>query len=593
MRGFLEWFKPKSKMKRWMLLILIGIFLVSYGIAQILIMKELSLEDIIKTVVSFVVGFVCIILSIIGSNKRMLELIVESSDSRINDDNKNVNVKSLIFNKTIYEKGPKIVVIGGGSGLNAVLKGIKKYTNNVTGIIAVSDYGEMPSISRMELNAKPLDDIEDGIVALAKNEESMKKLIKHNFYNRRLNNLSFGNIYLSAMQELYKDTQEAVLKTNEVLDIVGKILPVTLDEIKICAELRNGIIVEEKSKIPEVVYEKITKINRVYISPSNARVAPGVLEAIQEADCIIIGPGSLYTNVIPSLLVNGVSKTIKESKALKLYISNIMTEPGQTDNYSLSEHIDTIIAHAGREIMDYCICDTGEVVPEYVKKYNKEGSELVEYDKEKVKKTGIKLIARDLSCIEDEKIRHDSDKIARTIIEIVCDDLKYKDRKNDPEYLMISNKLKTEKKYKKRKPKKNKEKNIKNKEGKRNSKFNAKYKDRIDSIKTSDKKTIENRRKANQGKVQEDNYYVEKMREKVNKQKNESQVQKLKKIKEQNNIIEQNTNLEAEKSAETINRKKEMANRSTNMRKERDTKKKEDMFKQQQELIDIVNKLRR
>lgn len=593
MRGFLEWFKPKSKMKRWMLLILIGIFLVSYGIAQILIMKELSLEDIIKTVVSFVVGFVCIILSIIGSNKRMLELIVESSDSRINDDNKNVNVKSLIFNKTIYEKGPKIVVIGGGSGLNAVLKGIKKYTNNVTGIIAVSDYGEMPSISRMELNAKPLDDIEDGIVALAKNEESMKKLIKHNFYNRRLNNLSFGDIYLSAMQELYKDTQEAVLKTNEVLDIVGKILPVTLDEIKICAELRNGIIVEEKSKIPEVVYEKITKINRVYISPSNARVAPGVLEAIQEADCIIIGPGSLYTNVIPSLLVNGVSKTIKESKALKLYISNIMTQPGQTDNYSLSEHIDTIIAHAGREIMDYCICDTGEVVPEYVKKYNKEGSELVEYDKEKVKKTGIKLIARDLSCIEDEKIRHDSDKIARTIIEIVCDDLKYKDRKNDPEYLMISNKLKTEKKYKKRKPKKNKEKNIKNKEGKRNSKFNAKYKDRIDSIKTSDKKTIENRRKANQGKAQEDNYYVEKMREKVNKQKNESQVQKLKKIKEQNNIIEQNTNLEAEKSAETINRKKEMANRRANMQKERDTKKKEDMFKQQQELIDIVNKLRR
>lgn len=593
MRGFLEWFKPKSKMKRWMLLILIGIFLVSYGIAQILIMKELSLEDIIKTVVSFVVGFVCIILSIIGSNKRMLELIVESSDSRINDDNKNVNVKSLIFNKTIYEKGPKIVVIGGGSGLNAVLKGIKKYTNNVTGIIAVSDYGEMPSISRMELNAKPLDDIEDGIVALAKNEESMKKLIKHNFYNRRLNNLSFGDIYLSAMQELYKDTQEAVLKTNEVLDIVGKILPVTLDEIKICAELRNGIIVEEKSKIPEVVYEKITKINRVYISPSNARVAPGVLEAIQEADCIIIGPGSLYTNVIPSLLVNGVSKTIKESKALKLYISNIMTQPGQTDNYSLSEHIDTIIAHAGREIIDYCICDTGEVVPEYVKKYNKEGSELVEYDKEKVKKTGIKLIARDLSCIDDEKIRHDSDKIARTIIEIVCDDLKYKDRKNDPEYLMISNKLKTEKKYKKRKPKKNKEKNIKNKEGKRNSKFNAKYKDRIDSIKTSDKKTIENRRKANQGKAQEDNYYVEKMREKVNKQKNESQVQKSKKIKEQNNIIEQNTNLEAEKSAETINRKKEMANRSANMRKERDTKKKEDMFKQQQELIDIVNKLRR
>ena len=590
MIGFLEWFKSKSKMKRWMLLILIGIFLVSYGIAQILIMKELSLEDIIKTVVSFVVGFVCIVLSIIGSNKRMLELLVESSDSRINGGNKNVNVKSLIFNKTVYEKGPKIVVIGGGSGLNAMLRGIKKYTNNVTGIIAVSDYGEMPSISRMELNAKPLDDIEDGIVALAKNEESMEKLIKHKFNNRRLNNLTFGDIYLSAMQELYKDTQEAVLKTNEVLDIVGKVLPVTLDEIKICAELRNGIIVEEKSKIPEVVYEKITKINRVYISPSNARVAPGVLEAIQEADCIIIGPGSLYTNVIPSLLVNGVSKAIKESKALKLYVSNIMTQPGQTDNYSLSEHIDTIIAHAGKEIMDYCICDTGEVVPEYIKRYNKAGSELVELDKEKVKKTGIKLISRDLSCIVDDKIRHDSEKIARTIIEIVCDDLKYKDRKNDPEYLMISNKLKTEKKYKKRKPKKNREKAIKNKEGKRNSKFNAKYKDRIDSIKTSDKKTIENRKKANQKKVQENDYYVEKMKEKINKQKVDKQIQKSKTMEEPKNIIEENINVSKEMN---INRSKEMANKRANMQKARDTKKKEDMFKQQQELIDIVNKLRR
>lgn len=590
MIGFLEWFKSKSKMKRWMLLIVIGIFLVSYGIAQIFVMKELSLTDIMKTVVSFVIGVICIVLSIIGSNKRMLELIVESSDFRISDNNKNVNLKSLIFDKTIYEKGPKIVVIGGSSGLNTVLKGIKKYTNNVTGIIAVSDYGEMPSVSRMELNAKPLEDIEDAIVALAKNEESMRKLIKHKFKNRKLNNLSFGDIYLSAMQELYKDTQEAILKTNEVLDVVGKVLPVTLDEIKICAELKNGIVVEEKSKIPEVVYEKITKINRVYINPSNARVAPGVLDAIKEADCIIIGPGSLYTNVIPSLLVNGVSKAIKESKALKLYISNIMTQPGQTDNYSLSEHIDTIIAHTGKEMIDYCICDTGEVVPEYIKKYNKNGSELVELDNEKVKKIGIKLIKRDLSCIVDEKIRHDSDKIARTIIEIVCDDLKYQDRKNEPEYLMISNKLKTEKKYKKRKPKKNREKAIKNKEGKRNSKFNAKYKDRIDSIKTSDKKTIENRKKANQKKVQENDYYVEKMKEKINKQKVDKQIQKSKTMEEPKNIIEENINVSKERN---INRSKEMANKRANMQKARDTKKKEDMFKQQQELIDIVNKLRR
>ena len=574
MIGFFEWFKPKAKMKRWILLILVGIFLVSYGISQIMIMKELSFVDMAKTVITFVVGFTCIILSIIGSNKRMLELLVESSDSRLSDNNK-VNVKSLIFNKTVYEKGPKIVVIGGGSGLNTILKGLKKYTNNVTGIINVSDYGEMPSMSRMELHAKPLDDIKDGIIALAKNEESMEKLINLKLKNKRLTNLSFGDIYLLAMQELYKDTQEAVLKTNEVLDIVGEVLPVTLDEIKICAELENGVIVEEKSKIPEVVYEKITKINRVYINPSNAKVAPGVLEAIQEADCIIIGPGSLYTNVIPSLLVNGVSKAIKESKALKIYISNIMTQAGQTDNYSVADHVDTILAHAGKDIIDYCIYDTGEVVPEYIKKYNQYGSELLEQNIENIKKNGIKLIRRDLSCIVDGKIRHDHDKIARTIIEIICDDLKFRDRKNDPEYLMISNKLREEKKYKKRKPKKNKTKINHQKKGKKGSKFNEKYKDRIDSIKNSDQKTIENRMRTTVKKVHQEKEfnYVDKMKENMYKKENNSS--KLNQKKQE------------------LNKKNEDIKGKVDIQRQKDNMKREEMLKQQKELLDIVNKLRR
>lgn len=162
----------------------------------------------------------------------------------------------------------------------------------------------------------------------------------------------------------------------------------------------------EKSRIPEIVYEKITKINRIYLNPSNCRPAPGVIEAIKNADCIIVGPGSLYTNVIPNLLVNGVAKAIKESSAIKVYISNIMTEPGQTDNYSVSDHLNAIIEHCGKGIVDYCIYDTGEIIPEMIKKYNMEGQEIVEQNIDKVK--GITFLQRNLAMITDGYIRHES-----------------------------------------------------------------------------------------------------------------------------------------------------------------------------------------
>ena len=199
---------------------------------------------------------------------------------------------------------------------------------------------------------------------------------------------------------------------------------------------------EEKSRIPEVVSDKITKISRILLNPSNCKPAPGVIEAIKKADCIIIGPGSLYTNVIPNLLVNGVAKAIKESTAIKVYISNIMTEPGQTDNYSVSDHLNAIIEHCGTGIVDYCIYDTGEIIPEFIKKYNLEGQDLVEQDIDKVK--GIKFLQRNLS-ISNGHIRHDPSLVASSIIELICDDLKYQDKQNDPQYLMLNTKLREDK----------------------------------------------------------------------------------------------------------------------------------------------------
>ena len=495
MKGLVHWFKSSNKMKRWIFLILVGIILACYGLAKILVMKEISFQEVGQIVVIFVVGFIAIVLGLIFLNKRTLEILIESTDERM-ENKKNVNVKSLIFDKTVYDQGPNIVVIGGGTGLNTVLSGLKQYTSNLTAIVTVSDYGETMSNSRRELEVLPLGDIKDSIIALASKEGQIDKLFNYEFSKGKLRGLNFSDIYFSAMKDINGNFEDSIIKSNEVLNMIGRVIPVTLDEMNIMAELENGYVVEEKSRIPEVVSEKITKISRIYLSPSNCKPAPGVIDAIKNADCIIIGPGSLYTNVIPNLLVNGVARAIKESTAIKVYISNIMTEPGQTDNYGVSDHLNAIIEHCGQGIVDYCIYDTGEIIPEFIKKYNLEGQDLVEQDIDKVK--GIKFLQRNLSMISNGHIRHDPNLVASSIIELICDDLKYQDKENDPQYVMLNTKLREEKRINKikkameKKEKKNEGKNEgrhKEDSKKGKSKFSSKYSDRIASIREADAKS--------------------------------------------------------------------------------------------------------
>ena len=499
MKGILHWFKSSSKLKRWIILILIGIVLTCYGIAKILVQKEMDFLDVGKVVITFVVGFTFIVLGLVLLNKRNMELFIEATDDRMKH-RKNVNVKSLIFDKTVYDRGPKIVVIGGGAGLNTVLTGMKRYTNNITAIVAVSEYGQTPSNSRMELETSlPLEEVKDSIVTLSSDTKGeLSELMNHEMKNNRLRGLKFSDIYFTAMKEIYWNDTDAIEKSNGIFNIVGKVLPVTSEEMKICAELENGYVVEEKERIPEIVNEKMTKINRVFLQPTNCKPAQGVIEAIKQADSIIIGPGSLYTNVIPNLLVNGVAKAIKESKAIKIYVNNIMTEPGQTDDYTVADHVKAIIEHCGEGIIDYCIYDTGEVIPEYIKKYNKEGADLVEQKLDDPVLRKIKFIKKNISTIIDGKIRHDPLLVAESAITLICNDLKYQDRESDPEYLMLNAKLKSDKrinKLKKEKAKMDKKSrrkgidpNKKNTKNTKQSKFSSKYSERIKSIKESDAK---------------------------------------------------------------------------------------------------------
>ena len=491
MKGFFKWFKNSAKMKRWMTMILIGIILACYGMSKILIEKQLQFGDLVLIIFSFVIGFLFVIIGNVCMQKRTLELLVQETDAR--DEAKEGQVKSLIFNRKVYDEGPNIVVIGGGTGLDSVLRGLKKYTNNITAIVTVSDYGEEANNSRKLLSTLPLDDIKNSISALAEDETLMNAILNYKFKDGKLKSLDFGDIYLLAMKELYGDFTTSIEKTKNVLNMQGRVLPVSLDAVDICAELEDGTIIKDRKLIPQTVTDRVSKINRIFINPSNCVPAPGVIEAIEKADAIIIGPGSLYTNVIPNLLVKGVARAIKENNGFKIYISNIMTEPGQTDNYSLSEHIKAIHEHAGKGIFDYCIYDTGEVIPEFIRKYNREGADLVEQDIEKAKEEGIKMLQRNLSYIDGEFIRHNPDAIASSIIELVCEDLKFRDMQNDAQYLMLNSRLKDTKKKLKTQVQ---EKPVKNKKTtqpakrvrKTKSKFAEKYQERIMSIRESDEK---------------------------------------------------------------------------------------------------------
>ena len=427
-------------------------------------MERLELSELVKMGLLFVVGFTCFILGLVFLQRRILELAANPE---------------IIKNKNpINSKGPNIVVIGGGNGLNTVLKGLKKYTSNITAIVTVSKYGK-EDISTAE-------DIKISLEALAANSEEMSKILNYNFIDGKGNKVNFGDLYIEVARNINGNLATSVQKSNEIFAMIGKVLPVTLDEMKICVELENGMVIKDKDKIADITEERVTKINRVFIKPSNCRTAPGIVEAIQNADAIILGPGSLYTNVIPNLLIKNVAKTIRDSKAFKIYIPNIMTEPGHTDDYNVSDHIDAIMEHAGNKIIDYCICDNGDIVPEFLRKYNKEGSNLVEVDSQNLKGKGIKLIRADISCVDGEYIRHDPDLLAKTIIELICNELKFRDKQNDDQYLLLNSKLKAEKKKNKKKTV-HKAQTKKPKRNKKASKFVNKYSERIKSIQESEK----------------------------------------------------------------------------------------------------------
>jgi uncharacterized cofD-like protein len=306
---------------------------------------------------------------------------------------------------------PRIVSIGGGTGLSTLLRGLKTFRADLSVIVTVTDDGGSSGRLREELRVLPPGDIRNCMIALSEDEHLMSRLFRFRFTSDGgLHNHSFGNLFLTAMAGITGDFVEAVRLTSEVLAIKGVIYPSTNSNVRLRAELEDGSWAEGETRITA----SQRRIRCVQLDPADAHPLPDAIEAILAADLITIGPGSLYTSLIPNLLVNGVINAIRASRATKIYIQNIMTQPGETVHYSAADHVEALAQHCGGMLFPNVLVNNGKPSPEILKKYSAENATLVDIDRNRLRQLDLRVVERDLLA-EDQKIRHDPDRLARAV----------------------------------------------------------------------------------------------------------------------------------------------------------------------------------
>ncbi len=310
--------------------------------------------------------------------------------------------------------GYKIVCIGGGTGLPNLLRGLKNYTSDITAIVTVADDGGSSGRIRDEMGILPPGDIRNCLLALADTEPLMEMLFQHRFNSGSLKGHNFGNLFLAAMTEMLGDFDLAIKESSKVLAVRGRVLPSTLSDVKLEAEYKDGSVICGESRISQPLRE----ISRVRLTPSDAKPLQEAIEAVEGADAIILGPGSLYTSIIPNLLVKDLSEAISNSNAKKMYVVNIMTQPGETTGYSAGDHVQAIVDHSDRNIIDYVIVNTEKVPQNLLARYHDEGADPVSCDKYTITKMGYMVVTAELINPSDF-VRHSSEKLAGVIMDIM------------------------------------------------------------------------------------------------------------------------------------------------------------------------------
>ena len=317
----------------------------------------------------------------------------------------------------------KVVAVGGGTGLSTMLRGIKLYTKNIDVIVTVADDGGGSGMIREDLHILPPGDIRNCLTALAEAEPLMKELFRYRFKSGRLSGQSFGNLFLAAMCDLSGDFETAIEKMSSVLAVTGNVLPVTKDNVNLKGILKNGSVIMGESHIPEEAVSQNTSIELIELEPADVRAFDRCIKAINDADIVILGPGSVYTSIIPNVLVDGIAFAIANSAAKKVYVCNVMTQPGETDGYSVSDHLNALCEHMGCNCIDYCIANSAPVSEDALKKYLSQNANYVRVDRENFEDIPTELITEDLLYKDEEKmiLRHDYIRLAQVILKLALE----------------------------------------------------------------------------------------------------------------------------------------------------------------------------
>ena len=314
-----------------------------------------------------------------------------------------------------YPYGPNVVALGGGTGLSTLLRGLKEYTDNITAIVTVTDTGGSSGRLRFELGMLPPGDIRNCLVALADTEPLMEKLFQYRFPGGQgLSGHNFGNLFLATMCGVVGDFLEAIKETSRVLKVRGQVLPSTLTNATLVARYTDGS--EARGETEIVRPGKV--ISSLSLDPKDCRPVPDALEAISKADLIVLGPGSLYTSVLPNLMVKGVSAAICASTAVKVYVVNVMTQPGETDHYTAADHVRAVLRHGGDKIMDWIVVNNEYPVGNTLVRYLDEGAQPVEMARADLSNFSQKI--KDASLLSsDDLARHDPQKLAKAVMDLV------------------------------------------------------------------------------------------------------------------------------------------------------------------------------
>lgn len=404
----LMWLYPGMLVKRWIFLTIFGILMISMGF--VIVISERNPDNRAMAGIIIILGIMCVIFAV----KRILRSFMTAlapEQAR--------ELVQKVYARRILEKGPKIVVLGGGTGLSTLLTGLKQKTSNITAIVTVSDDGGSSGRLREELDVLPPGDIRNCLVALADSEDLLGALFQFRFKDgAELRGHNFGNLFITALSKITGDFARAIRESSKVLAIRGRVFPATLEKVRLVAKRADGRETAGESRIRQ---ERGSPIDRMFIMPGGCKATRESLEAIEHADVVILGPGSLYTSVMPHLLIEGMQKAIVKSKAPTIYICNVMTEAGETDDYSASDHVRAIVKHTRPGIVDYCVANTARIPRKLYEKYKLEQKFPVKLDvndERWLRQEKIELVKAHIASMK-EFVRHDSLRLSEVIMNIL------------------------------------------------------------------------------------------------------------------------------------------------------------------------------